>query len=118
MIRLEHLRDGSVSDRNFETLARAVMDTGADDKGRPRELAVRFGTKTVTYAGGTTDANAVVTHGLGKTPVVVFTQSGTLVAHARPASIGATTFDAALRTVDGTNPVGGTVYTVYWLVIG
>lgn len=115
MISLEHLADGSVSARNFETLRRLVVDTGGES------LGLRVGSETLTWPGGSADTGTVtVDHGLGKAPVALFTQSGTLTAHARPDPSSVTTvdFDVRARTVDASTPAAATTMTVYWLVIG
>jgi hypothetical protein len=80
---------------------------------------VRFGAGTVTYPGGSgVSGSATVTHGLPRTPGAVFTQSQVMTAHARPGSVGATSFLVALRTVDGSLPGAGSTAAFYWLAIG
>lgn len=113
MINLEHTGDGnSTIDRNFELLRSIVIDTGA------LEVGMRFGVATDTWPGAAQiSTGVVVTHGLGTTPKVVFCQSQTVVAHARPTAVGATTFTINHRTVDASAPAIGNA-PVYWLAIG
>lgn len=64
-ISLEQLRDGSVSDRNFQTLMRLVLDTGG------LTIGMRFGTTTLTFTASTVSATATINHGLGSAPIAV-----------------------------------------------
>jgi len=82
-------------------------------------LHVRFGFDTVTYAGGSRySASTTVTHGLEKTPVVVFTQSQGIDYATRPTSVGGTTFQVAANRIDGSLPAASTEVGFYWLTIG
>lgn len=67
MIALEHLADGTISDRNFQALARLVPDTGG------RSVAMRFGNVTLTWSASTASGNQTPAHGLpaGLTPINV-----------------------------------------------
>ena len=111
----EYVADGDwdAVQRNFEKLRAFVPDTGG------KSVGLRFGVATVTWPGGSQQSDSInVTHGLGKTPTVVFTQSDTVIAHARPASIGATQFAVQMRTVDGSSPLATRTDFVYWIAIG
>lgn len=113
MINLEHTADENPAiDRNFDFLRSFVMNTG------DLEVGIRFGVATDTWPGASQISTGVaVAHGLGTTPKVVFCQSQTVVAHARPTTVGATTFNINHRTVDGSSPAIGNA-PAYWLVIG
>jgi hypothetical protein len=65
MIGLEHLADGSISDRNFQKLRILVPDTGG------RSVDIRFGVASVTFTASTISATNTFAHGLGRTPYVV-----------------------------------------------
>jgi hypothetical protein len=81
-------------------------------------VGARFGGSNVTYPGGSSQSSAAtVTHELGRTPTVVFTQSRGINYHARPASLGATTFTVATQTLDGTSPAAATSVDFYWLAL-
>jgi hypothetical protein len=69
MINLENLLDGSIADRNFQALARLGIDTGGQSVG------IRFGVATLSWTASTDSAVLTVTHGLGRTPVVVVANS-------------------------------------------
>lgn len=65
-ISLENLGDGSVADRNFLKLAQLVVDAGG------RSIGIRFGSDSLTWpAAGTSSNTKTITHGLGRTPIVV-----------------------------------------------
>lgn len=98
--------------RNLESL-QSKFDTGG------KSIRLRYGAGTATWAGGSQDTgDATVTHGMGKTPVVVFTQSQTVTAMTRPTTVGPTTFTVKARTLDGSSPAGTTTADFYWLAIG
>lgn len=61
--------DGSVSERNFQTLMRLVPDTGGITAG------IRFGAVTFTFTAGTFSAIQTIDHGLGRIPVAVWVGS-------------------------------------------
>lgn len=114
MSRLEHVPEGAwdVVRRNFEALG-GTFDTGG------MSVGVRFGNAVTTYPGGSAVSdNTAVDHGLGKTPVAVFTQSQGIAHAARPTSVGATQFVVNVATLDGSSPGAATDVDVYWLVIG
>lgn len=115
MIALEPLLDNTPAARNFSKLASLVPDTGGQSVG------VRFGTQQLTWPGSnTTTSTATVTHGLGRTPVVVLANvvSGAPFAVTSLGTVGAATFTLNARTVDGSSPANGTHATVHWMVIG
>lgn len=116
MIALEHLADGSVSDRNFQKLMSLVIDTGG------LSVGIRFGSGTVTWAGATPFATVSVTHGLGATPKAVMICDnglGTLAQIAVfSASAGATTFTAAAEPTDSSSPAASTTRGFYWVAVG
>lgn len=99
--------------RNFETIARAILDTGG------QSLALRMGSDVLTWPGGASVSNNVtVTHGLARTVVAAFvTGTGNLSAWST-GSLGATTFVVQAKTVDGTFPALGTQGFFFWLAIG
>lgn len=115
MIQLEHLADGSISDRNFQKLTRLVPDTGGTS------VAIRFGVAALTWPGGTPFSNqTAITHGLGKTPLGVLATGnlGGLSALAVwTETPGPDTF-----VLQGWNPAGspggGAVDAVFWVAIG
>lgn len=110
MIKLEHLADGSVTDRNFVKLAGLVLDTGGQSVG------LRFGTFSGTTS-ATGELTTTVAHGLARTPGAVLltsnSSSGTQIT-ARAINLTATTFDVyVVRSAAAAVAVGG-----YWAVIG
>lgn len=112
MIPLEHLADGSTSDRNFQKLMHLVLDMGGVEAG------LRFGSGTATWpGGGAVSGTVTVTHRLGRTPVVAaaFPQD-TLFEYP------VTAVDATTLTITGcisTNTsVSASSRSFYWLVIG
>jgi hypothetical protein len=110
---LPHLDNDPGRQANWEELLRRLIGTGAQS-----DLELRFGVATDAWPGGSdTSTGVAVTHGLGKTPVCVFTQSQTIVAHARPTAVGATSFNINHRTVDASTPAAANA-SVYWLAIG
>src|SRR4051812_22826886 len=117
MINLENLLDGSIADRNFQALARLVLDTGG------RSIGIRFGAATITWPGGSPFATVAVTHGLSRTPVVVFAGDaggGTMATNIpvwSASAPGATTFTAAAETSDASAPAVGLTRTFYWVCL-
>jgi hypothetical protein len=81
--------------------------------------SIRCGSGTLTFPGGSTFTNeTLVTHNLGTTPDAVLitgTFGATMVS---VNNIGATTFDALGRTIDGSTPPAATSGTFWWLAIG
>jgi hypothetical protein len=83
---------------------------------------VAFGSATITWAGGVpAGGTAVITHGLGATPVTVValstvTTGGFAVATYLTGAPGATTFTVN-GYAQGGNPAAATTCTVYWLAI-
>lgn len=112
-INIEHsLGDNEAIERNFNVLRSLVIDTGGKD------ISMRFGVATDAWPGGAdTTTGVAVAHGLSTTPVVVFTQSTTILAHARPTALTGTTFNINAKTVDGSAPGAGNL-AIYWLAIG
>src|SRR4051812_14654890 len=117
-IDLEHIHtdDGALA-RNFDKLRALVPDTGG------HSIGIRFGTQTLTWAGGTTRTGSpVISHGLGKAPVVVFpscsSPSGTWFPVLVVDTFTATSFTTRGVTSDGSSPGAGTTTTAYWLAIG
>lgn len=114
-VQLENLADGSVSDRNFQALARLVLDTGG------RSIGIRFGTNsTVDWAASKDSSTATVTHGLGKTPIVVLCQfhdTGSLTT-SPVANVGGLT--STQFSIAGHNDTAITATDVpfFWVVIG
>lgn len=116
MISLENLGDGSVSDRNFQKLMSLVLDTGGQSAG------IRFGTDTLTWASGQQfSAAKTVTHGLGRTPLVVLAlgngTGGPNLTTIQAFTIGATTFQVQGGFVTGTAS-GVVTLNIGWAVIG
>lgn len=115
MISLERLFDNSISQRNFDKLSQAVIDTGADPTtGAPRQVGLRFGTGTATFTASTHSANVTVPHGLGRVPANVQLTAYHDIVY----EIVST--DATNIVVQGWAPGGATTGTLGfdWLVIG
>jgi hypothetical protein len=114
MISLEPLADGSPADRNFQALARLVLDTGGVT------ASVRWGIAAATFTASRVSADKTVTHGLGRTPIAVFVTGATdqaahvVAFHAH--SYTSTTFKARGDFTDGTAPTGNSNFA--WVVIG
>lgn len=113
-IKLEQVGDGSVSDHNFQNLAKLVLDTGGQTVG------MRSGSVSVGIAASTVSGTQTVNHGLGVTPTSVQltlqgiagfggTQGVNLVA--------APTSTQIQFQIDFQVATTGT-FPVYWLVIG
>ena len=113
MIPLEQLRDGTVTDRNFQKLMSLVMDTGGQSVG------IRFGSDSVTWNGASpTSPATTVTHGLGSKPVcVLLTSTGSTNAVYSTATPTTTSMDITATTRDGSTPANGTQRFFYWAVI-
>jgi hypothetical protein len=110
MIALETIGDGSVSDRNFQTLQRLVLDTGGITAG------IRFAAGTATWTGASTSANVTIPHGLGRTPVYVGTTSrDTLNEYAVTAADDTNLTVVGYRT-DGAVVTASAAF--YWVAIG
>lgn len=110
MIKLEHLADSSISDRNFQKLMSLVLDTGGESVG------LRFGTGSATWTAAVNSASVTVPHGLGKIPAAAGAFTRDLgIAYA------VTARDATNITVRGFAtagaPTSGTA-TFDWAVIG
>src|SRR3954469_23599935 len=86
--------------RNMQLIDQRLIDTGG------RSVGVRFGATGAINAG----TNATITHGLGKAPVAVFTQTATGQVVLGLDLGGAPTFRAT--NASATNTTG------YWMVIG
>jgi hypothetical protein len=113
MISLEHLADGSLSDRNFQALMRLVLDTGGITAG------VRWGAQALTFAASTNSATATVSHGLGRVPVVGFAQAYGAPGFGEIPNPNMFGFDADSFDLNGEvkTAFSGTV-TMMWVVIG
>jgi hypothetical protein len=117
-INLQDLADNSVSDRNFRKLAQLVIDTGGKD------IGIRWGSGTWTWPGGQAASSAtVVTHGLGRTPVLVGVfsnqdQGATEVIIPEAFSYTSTQFSTRGVSRVGTLYGAGTTATFVWLAIG
>jgi hypothetical protein len=113
MIALEPLADGTVADRNFQKLMSLVLDTGGVTAG------VRFGVDSMAWTASRDSGPKTITHGLGRTPLVVFVTNGDTDGSyagiaAYTAIPGATTFDVYGRT-DGSITE---TKTIFWIAIG
>lgn len=113
MIPLEKIADGSPAARNFDTLARSVLDTGGQTAG------VRFGVATLSFTASTNSASTTVAHGLGTTPVsiVATSKNGSTfgqIPNCNTHTIGDTTFGL---TGEVKTAFTGSV-TVSWIAIG
>lgn len=76
---------------------------------------VAYGTKTLTWAGGTTDATAAVTHGLSAAPVniqLTADSTGAVIHDTRYESVGAQTF--TIRAIATAAPGAGTTIGISW----
>lgn len=118
MIALEQLADGSISDRNFQKLMGLVVDTGG------RAVGLRWGVDVWTYPGGTPKTSQkVVSHGLGRTPVVVLVCGAQLngvneTIAGEAGSYTATTFTTQASLVQGFTPGAGNTNPFVWVAIG
>lgn len=112
----EQARDG-VQD-NFDTIALAAASFGG------KSVEVRFGVSTVTWPGGAGTSNGlVVSHGLGRTPVVVVATQNTSSGLAKIPVVATqafttTAFTLYAGTVDGTSPANTATTTISWIAIG
>jgi hypothetical protein len=112
MTGLPFFDDDAGRQQNWDEILQRLIDTGGQSVG------IRFGLATDAWPGGSdTTTGVAIAHGLGKTPIGVFTQSTTITAHARPTALTSTTFNVNLRTIDGSSPGAGAA-TAYWLAIG
>lgn len=108
---------GAVS-RNFDKLKRLVVDTGG------RSIGIRFGTGTWTWPAGSAKSGVtVVSHGLGRTPIVVFVCGATLngsneTSAGEAGSYTSTQFSTQASLAQGLAPGAGAANTFAWLVIG
>ena len=109
LIGLEHLADGSIADRNFLQLANLVIDTGG------RSLGIRFGSDTVSFTAAAQSANKVISHGLGKTPILVLGIVGTQGMFLNTFTYTDTTFTASAYYAAGTTTGN---FTIFWVAIG
>lgn len=110
MTRLEQILDGSVTARNFDAVARLLIDTG------DQSFGVRIGTADATFTAADTSASTVVSHGLGRTPVVVVMQERGGGLRASVDARSDTTFTFRGYTTQGTTLTNTVTYD--WLVIG
>lgn len=97
------------------SLERLLIDTG-----RSEAIGIRFGTGTVTFTASRVSASTAVTHGLGRTPVVVFVMDATdhtshVVAFSA-FSYTSTQFTTRGDFTDGTAATGGSAFV--WVAIG
>lgn len=118
MINLENLLDGSISDRNFQALARLVVDTGG------QSINIRCGTDTWTFPGGSARSNVKVTsHGLGRTPIAVFVCGAQLnglneTVAGETGTWTTTQFSSQAGFVQGFAPGAGATLGFSWVAIG
>lgn len=114
--------DGSLNPEalqaDIDELAKAMPGLGG------ASMEIRFGVSTVTWPGGSGISNGlVVTHGLGRPPVVVVATQNTSVGLAKIPTVGTqafttTTFTLFAGTVDGTSPTNTSTSTISWIAIG
>lgn len=107
MIVLEHIGDGSIADRNFQTLMQVVPDTGGISVG------LRSGTEFVTFSASTTSNTVTVTHGLNKTPRVTIGSAASTVKFA-VLNKTTTTFDIFGRADSSTSAT----VNFDWIAVG
>lgn len=114
MIPLEHLADGSISDRNFQKLMHLVVDTAG------LEVAVRFGIGSLTWPGGSRLTGALtIDSGLGVTPTVVVFGSVETNMHVALTGVPSTaSFTVQGNTIDGSSPPSSTSRSFYWVAVG
>jgi hypothetical protein len=112
---LEHLPTDTPIGRNFAITAQRALSLGGSVQGD-----VRIGVATVTWDGSHATASATVSHGLGRTPIVVLVtpQGGPFLLHYAVSTFTATTFALSVPTSDGSFPAAATTRDIYWLVIG
>lgn len=116
MINLEPLGDGTITDRNFQTLRRLVLDTGGIS------ARIRFGTIEFEFTASAESTPVTQPHGLGKAPILVIVTNwwdpgvndGT--GHVDPGSFTDTSFDCFSRA--NTAPPGTYTVTTGWVAIG
>jgi hypothetical protein len=97
-IALEHLHEGDWAGLNrvVDTLRSLVPDAGGVS------LAVRVGTATLTWAGGTPFSDfPTVSHGLGKTPTVILPAASSGLAGSKFVLVTAFTYTSTGFTVQG-----------------
>lgn len=115
-VSLEQLADGSVADRNFQALARVVLDTGGITAG------VRFGTVTFTFTSSNVSATETVDHGLGVVPIYAGVASWLLpgvaegIGSLRRDTLDATSFQC--RGFAASYSAFTDTVTTSWVVIG
>lgn len=125
-VSLEHIAPGDwgAVERVRQLLQSLVIDAGIDSTTKqPRSVGIRFGAATITWPGASPFATVAVTHGLGKTPIVVLAGDaggGTMATNIPvwSAAPGATTFTAAAETSDASAPAVGLTRTFYWIALG
>lgn len=114
MIPLEKLMDGSITQRNFEKIARFTIDFGNSS------LQARFGTASVTWPGGSDTSNTVTdAHGLGATPTFILATANDSNAGrvGIVATADATNVSLQLQTVNGATPLNTVVTAISYLVV-
>ncbi len=117
MIRLEHLADGSLTDRNFQLLRRLVVDTGG------LSLDLRVGQVEFTFTASNVSAIETVAHGLPRAPLAVLVAAWRLPGTAAgfspvdTGSFDATGFDCRGETGPGYGSISASVVTT-WIAIG
>lgn len=112
MIRLEHVADGSVSDRNFQKLMSLVLDTGGVN------ASVRWGTKSFTWPGATAVQSFTINHGLPTTPQVVLAVNGNNNTQGLPRTLSYTATTFSLSVIAPAAVAAAVADTYYWLAIG
>jgi hypothetical protein len=108
---------GDAFDDVTKWLGRRLLTLAVEATGRK----IAFGNGNYGWPGGGIGSNnTVVTHGLGKTPLVVFVQGGLTISFiiTRVVARSTTTFTTNAITVDGSNPPAGQVDPFDWIAIG
>jgi hypothetical protein len=112
------VKDAKSIQKNFDYLAGILTNLmGGSGAGN---VGIRFGTSTMAWAASTDSGPKTITHGLGKTPVVVFVTNGDTVgsypgiAAFTVLSVNSTTFDTYGRTAGA---ITGTK-AIFWVALG
>lgn len=111
---------GYIADGDWESVRRVVgnLVTGMLDTAG-RTMGLRFGSDTLTYTAAAVSAQKTISHGLSRTPTVIFANAKAgAKRHVVNAAgtIDSTSFDLIAETADG--GVLSSTITVYWLVLG
>lgn len=103
---------------NFEALQKTLTNPGAAlpflQLASAQQLALAFGTGSLTYTASDTSAVQTITHGLGRTPKAVLATSTAFLQYFVVTAPSTTTFQ-----IQGQVKAAGTgTGTFYWLAIG